>query len=200
MLKWIKYVGVTALLSHGLAVAQSTEGEREDQISADDQVEYSEVYGISRSDHTPQYSEAFALVRSADIPELPQTREEWLEIAQHIRDSDINFEIYYAILRGNPPDDIFTPELMAIYQPKYEAWLLAKMDAEEQEAGELYNGDFLTYAPVGEDGDRSCDPDREEDLAKIADSTALPTTEQLNKMYQIMMGEIACQKSDKDRE
>ncbi len=81
------------------------------------------------------YAEVFGLSRSASLSSgpdhdftLPENRENWLTIAEKIKNNEIDDAVYYAMLRGEKPEDIFTPDLMEIYQKNYEEWLLSKWE------------------------------------------------------------------------
>jgi len=80
--------------------------------------DFGEVFGIVRADTTHKHHYI-----------LPQTRFEWEEIAQKIRDNAIDASVSYAMARGEKPADIFTPDLMKLYEVQYEEWVVKKWNA-----------------------------------------------------------------------
>jgi len=106
------------------ALAQSAPDENDQEPSG----EYLEYEG-------GVYAEVFGLSRSASLSSgpdhdftPPENREDWLTIAEKIKNNEIDDAVYYAMLRGEKPEDIFTPDLMEIYQKNYEEWLLSKWE------------------------------------------------------------------------
>lgn len=176
---------------------------------------FSEVFGLSRSQsdimmrYVPEgSSEEFASISSVRISELPKTRAEWQVIAEKIRSNQINDKVYYAMLRGEKPADIFTDELMAMYQTNYESWLLKKWDPgfefEKEEPKVERAGPFAVFTTDGawiyettpDETNIECDRGFEKKLKfeKMDESQVLPTNEQLDLMYRTMLNEIACER------
>ncbi len=194
MFNWAKFVVlVTAPFLTVAAYAQTAPVQNERAPHSKETSEYSEVFGLSRSNANSGYSQVFALSSTEELS-VPQSRQEWLEIAEHIRMGEMNFKVYYAMLRGEKPEDIITPELMTLYKPIYEDWLLKKLEAEERELPVGQDGtDYLNYHPSIR---TECDPNLNSNLRQSAESTTLPTSDQLNAMYRTMLNKIACEKED----
>lgn len=56
----------------------------------------------------------FLTCHNPTLPDLPLSREDRQAIAEKIEKNEIDEEVYYAMLRGEKPDDIFTPEMMTM--------------------------------------------------------------------------------------
>lgn len=187
-------MGVAALFFYGQNAlaqsdAQSDDRTDEGEFLTYEPTEYSEVFGLSRSGNSSDFSVVFRSRPSEEIPELPKTRLEWMDIAKRIKSGDMDYEIYYAMLRGEKPDDIFTTDLMAIYQPLYEDWLLARWDTPSNDAS---TGELIYLVKPEEN---KCNSDLRPDLTMTQKSSDPPTAEQVQRMFRTMLDAIECDKS-----
>lgn len=172
------------------------------------------------NEESGDFSEVFVLQYSGSRAthnfELPENRTEWLLVEEKIRSNKVDDEVYYVMLRGEKPDDIFTPELMAIYKTNSEEWLLKKWgpELEQSEQGQpalrspipTKQSFFIVFDKDGKEAYRSMPGDRlvrcdssgfaAKRVKAIRQSKTLSMTEQLNLMYSIMLNETECQKAD----
>lgn len=158
------------------------------------------------------YSEVFVMryrgSRATHNFELPENRAEWLAIAEKVVSGQIDDAVYYALVRGDKPADIFTPDFMGSHQDTIDDWLVQKwapvMEADQEiEPVVVSVGPFTAF---GEGGSVRFRPDGSSEPVAIDCSRklekldrfskdgnrALPNTEELNAMYEILLGQNAC--------
>jgi len=138
MLNWIKYLATFAIILAGIpALAQTKPDSDGGEYLEYRPSEFSEVFRISLS---PNGSEREYV--------LPETRAEWLAVAEKISSNQIDETVYYAFFRGDLPSDIFTSEFLNANAENIENWLLEKWGyiENEKEADPVVSvGPFVAY-------------------------------------------------------